>query len=148
MILKQFFRSWLRDPVGSLLTIVGVVLGSASLVFLASGLEGAGHAMASTAQRASGDDVVRIRPEHINDLGARDAPLLSPRDATALRNKESLPEEGASTGVTLYDREAIVGNRSMPVACSPAAPCGCALQGSTCCTAECSCPTMREPVAA
>lgn len=112
--LEQIWRVYTRDPVGSLLTVVGVVLGSAALVFLASGLEGAGYAMARTSQRAAGDDVVRIVPER-PEAGEVALFPLSDQDAHALRDKEGLPDERVSASVTLYEQEATVGGETMPV---------------------------------
>ena len=112
--LEQIWRAYTRDPIGSLLTIIGVVLGSAALVFLASGLEGASHAMARTSQRASGDDVVRIDPERAPD-GVVELFRLSDRDAVALRDKESLPTDRVTASVTLYKQKATVGEETMPV---------------------------------
>lgn len=113
--LREIWRVWSRDPFGSLLTVVGVVLGSASLVFLASGLQGASYAMARTSQSAAGDDIVSIHPERANSPRADSAPELSPQDADALRSKESLEEGNVGTGTPLHRREASVGDKTMLV---------------------------------
>lgn len=114
-LLIDIWRILSRDPIGLLLTLVGVVLGSASLVFLASSLEGAAVALARTSQEATGSDVVRILPERPVGPVAERAPLLSPRDAEALRVKERLPESSVGTGSVLHQREASVGSKTMPV---------------------------------
>jgi hypothetical protein len=113
--LLDIWRILTRDPVGLLLTLLGVVLGSASLVFLASGLEGASVALASTSQQATGSDIVRILPERPVGPRAERAPLLNPRDAEALRVKEHLPKSKVGTGSVLHHREASAGSKTMPV---------------------------------
>jgi ABC-type antimicrobial peptide transport system permease subunit len=113
--LRELWRVWSRDPIGSLLTVVGVVLGSASLVFLASGLQGASYAMARTSQSAAGDDIVSIFPKRADNPRADIAPELSSRDADALRSMEALREEDVGTGTRLHRREASVGEKTMLV---------------------------------
>ena len=135
--LEQIWRAYTRDPIGSLLTIVGVVLGSAALVFLASGLEGASHAMARTSQRASGDDVVRIDPERAPD-GVVELFRLSDRDAVALRDKESLPTDRVTASVTLYKQKATVWEETMPVGVQSGGARWMRITGVDCCTVACS----------
>ncbi len=113
--LIDIWRILSRDPVGLFLTLLGVVLGSASLVFLASSLEGASAALARTSQQATGSDIVRILPERPVGPVAERAPLLTPRDAEALRVKERLQKSKVGTGSVLHQREASVGAKTMPV---------------------------------
>ncbi len=113
--LRSLLRRTSLDPAGLVLPLLGVVLGSAALVFLSSGLHGATYALERTSQRASGTNVVRVIPGKPLGTRADLARGLTPQDARALQHKEHLADAQVGTATTLHQREASVGRKTMPV---------------------------------
>jgi putative ABC transport system permease protein len=105
-IVIDTLRGIRREPMRFALTLVGIVVGAASIVFLASALHGANFALAYASQNATGADITRVTAHRPPPGSQGVAPGLSSRDARVLRASGGGGEAVASS--TLYHREASV----------------------------------------
>jgi ABC-type antimicrobial peptide transport system permease subunit len=98
-IVRDLWRSAKRDRMRMLLTLSGIVLGAAAIVFLASALSGANVMLTRMNQAETGDDMSHVR--------AQNAPLrsaaqtfreLTGKDSAAMAKKEGLGRDRISGG--------------------------------------------------
>ncbi len=109
-------RHLLREPMRAFLTLLGIVIGTASIVFLASNLTAAVQALERASQEATGNDIIQVERRGSGPTAQfRTAPGLSETDARAIEKHEDLPRGSAGSSVTLYSQEASVGSKRRPV---------------------------------
>jgi putative ABC transport system permease protein len=84
------YLAWLirREPLRLVLSLGGIVLGAAAIVFLASALSAARLALARMSQQATGADLSRVHAKEVFD--GHPERVLSDADAAALREHEHL----------------------------------------------------------
>ena len=115
-VLRDWIRHARREPGRLVLTLLGIVLGSASVVLLASSLEAASIGLARANQHATGDDVTRIRRRDLGPTSTLHAVReLSERDGEAIARREGLSRESFAASHVLYGQEATVGGKNKPV---------------------------------
>lgn len=104
-----------RDPLRMALTLFGVVLGTASVVFIASLLSAAGSALSRVNQQANGRDVTRIEGLANSMRRAQNSRPLRDNDVSALADKAEVGVNDAASGTRLMSQEAVVGKQRMYV---------------------------------
>lgn len=110
---RELLREALRDPGRTFLTLFGIVLGAAAIVFLASVLTAAGDALVRMNQRASGADISRVQA-HFTDGSSTQRPL-NERDARGIARLEALPDDNIAAANTRQSLEASVHGRRFKV---------------------------------
>jgi ABC-type antimicrobial peptide transport system permease subunit len=114
-IIKDFFRHVARDPLRVALTLLGIAIGSGTVVFLASTLHAAQFALSHANQEASGAAVTRVERRRPPPGTSRSVKGLSNVDVRAMAEHEKLPP-GSSVGASsLYSRQGTVGGRTKKV---------------------------------
>lgn len=111
-VLDDMMRQLRRDPWRIALTLLGIVIGSGAIVFLASTLYAANTALAHSSQDASGADVTRVEERRPPPGTSRSAPELSEQDVRAMTDHEKSNAVGSSS---LYGREASARGRTKRV---------------------------------
>lgn len=110
-------QRWAMNPIRDLgrvlTTALGIAIGSAAVVFLASNLHGAKHALTYSSQEASGSDIVRLERRRPPPGTSRTAPGLSPMDVRVLR--EAAAASRATGGVMLVHQTASARGRTAPI---------------------------------
>lgn len=105
--LRDLFRDAKREPTRTALTLVGIILGAASIVFLASSLSAAGSALSRISQDASGDDISRVENESPGPIAqSKTTRTLMPSDAKALKSRPELDGAVVGSSITLMHQEA------------------------------------------
>jgi putative ABC transport system permease protein len=105
---RDFLRDVTRDPVRTALTVFGIVLGCASIVFLASALTSAGTALARMNQQASGQDLSRVQGLAAPFKSSKTVKNLSEHDARAIAVAEALPATQIAASTRRMSIEAFV----------------------------------------
>ncbi len=115
-LVRDLVRNLWREPMRVLLTLFGIVLGAASIVFLGSVLSAAQTALERLSQDATGDDITDVyrRPVR-NRSQAQTTRALSEKDAKALAAIEGLPEDRSLALTALYRQEASRAGKTYPV---------------------------------
>lgn len=115
-IVRDCLRHVQREPMRMLLTLLGIMIGSGSVVLLASTLRAATFALNHASQEATGDDITRVERRPAGPaLMARSAPGLSDRDARAMAEREGVAIEHSSAAAMIHHQNASIGQRTKPV---------------------------------
>ena len=115
-LLSDFGRQLGQDPWRVLLTIAGIVIGSASVVFLASTLQAAKWALERANQEASGADISRVTERRAGPmLDSRTVLGMTDRDVRAMTHHEKLGPRDISPSISSLSRQATVRGQSMAV---------------------------------
>lgn len=105
--LRDFFRDAAREPMRTALTLIGIVLGAAAIVFLASALSAAGTALSQISQDASGEDISRVENESPGPLAlSKTTRTLTERDTEALSQRVETQGAVVGSSITLMHQEA------------------------------------------
>lgn len=104
-----------RDPMRMALTLFGVVLGTASVVFIASLLEAAGSALSRMNQQASGQDITRITGLGDSPASAQTGRPLRENDVAPMAAATQSDKSDASSGTRQMSQEAVAGKHKMYV---------------------------------
>lgn len=91
--LRSIFETLAAQKVRTLLTLLGIILGVGTLVFLASTLQGLGHFMENGLRAATGEDIITVSRRWRDERTGKTAQPLDRFDSRALRTAPSL--EGA-----------------------------------------------------
>ena len=115
-LLRDLTRQLLREPMRVVLTLFGIVLGSASLVFLGSLLSAASISLERLSQEATGDDITNAyeRPVRNKSLAQTTRPLTE-LDAHSLAAIEALPDDSAMAVNALYRQEGSRNGKTYPI---------------------------------
>jgi putative ABC transport system permease protein len=114
--LRDIWRQFRREPMRTFLTLFGIVLGSASIVFLGSSLPAASSALARMSQDATGDDITQVYERGVRNLSrARTFRSLSGADARAMAAQEKLPVRNAAAMNERMSQEATRGAKRVAV---------------------------------
>lgn len=115
-LLRDLYRRLRRDRLRTFLTLLGIVLGAASLCFLGSALTAGLESLSRTSQRISGDDVQRIRSQPpAFEQQFRTARRLSSEDERALSAHEGLPAAQVQSASKLFGQNASAGQNKMKI---------------------------------
>lgn len=114
--LIDIIKDALREPGRVALTLFGIVLGAASIVFLGSALEAAAISLSRLSQDASGEDISNVYERPVRNVSqARTFRFLSDSDLRALAEIEGLPLTQTAAANTLYRQEGSRNGKTAPV---------------------------------
>lgn len=115
-IARDLWRQLRREPMRVALMLMGIAIGASTVVFLASTLHAANHALNQASQDASGSGVIHVERRRPPPGTSRSAAGLSNRDARAMADHEKTDVRVSATGASsMYGLEANVGAKHMKI---------------------------------
>jgi len=113
---RDFIKQQKRDLRRTFLTLLGIVLGSLSIVFLASMLSAASFSLVKMNNRASGDDLSTINKRALEGAYLfKNTKKLDPSDVRAIAQHEAAHTSAVVGSNTMMSQEGSVGKLHMPV---------------------------------